>query len=254
MSTSALYRKTPCIQSADDASIFFKCEFLQPVFYFLFLFAPWYAAKIYSLIFQSGSFKDRGISHMIQTLNSGGNVTRLVCSSGGNAGHAVATAAQVLGLPADIFVPVSTLPMMVDKLRARGANVTVVGANWNEADSEARKFLSTDSSFAYIPPFDHELIWRGNSSIVDEIVSDFDVLPDTIVLSVGGGGLLRGIQLGLERFGLTKSVKIIAYDAFILCSLHHSFLTSRLRVVVSVVRLKVQPHLPQLNLLVMWFD
>ncbi len=70
---------------------------------------------------------------MIQTLHAQGGVKRLVCSSGGNAGHAVATAAEKMGLPADIFVPTTTLPMMVDKLRARGATVTVGGANWNGA-------------------------------------------------------------------------------------------------------------------------
>jgi L-serine/L-threonine ammonia-lyase len=126
----------------------------------------------------------------------------------------VATAAQALGLPADIFVPTTTLPMMVDKLRARGATVTVGGANWNEADSGARAVVAADASAAYIPPFDHELIWQGNSSIIDELVDDMPELPDVIVLSVGGGGLLRGVQLGLERHGLADKIRVIAYVRF----------------------------------------
>jgi L-serine/L-threonine ammonia-lyase len=197
--------------------MFYKMEFLQP----------------------SGSFKDRGIGHMIASLIDCANsspdqpkVTRLICSSGGNAGHAVATVAQRLKMPADIYVPITTLPLMQEKLRARGANVVVGGANWNEADTEARRALAADAGARYIPPFDDPLIWDGNSSIIDELLQEFnpprlddvsvcdDVksasreysFPDVIVLSVGGGGLLRGVQLGLARHGLSDRVRIVAVE------------------------------------------
>lgn len=49
-----------------------------------------------------------------------------------------------------------------------------------------------------MPPFDDPLIWEGNSTIVDELVAA-NVKPGAIVLSVGGGGLLCGVQRGLER-------------------------------------------------------
>ena len=152
---------------------------------------------------------------MIKTLVARGGVERLVCSSGGNAGHAgggfhfdsgistellkcysllsriipVATAAQSLGLPCDIFVPTTTLPMMRALLERRGARVVVGGANWNEADAEARKLVS--AAKVYIPPFDDELIWQGNSTIIDELVEQLPgaAFPDVIVLSVGGGGV-----------------------------------------------------------------
>jgi len=51
----------------------------------------------------------------------------------------------------------------------------------------------------FIPPFDHPDIWEGNSTIIDEIKADLKEKPTAIVCSVGGGGLLNGIALGLER-------------------------------------------------------
>eukprot|EP01034_Spumella_vulgaris_P035653 gene35653-43958_t len=89
---------------------------------------------------------------------------------------------------------------MVEKIQRRGANVIVGGTNWNEADAQARNALEADPTAQYVPPFDHPLIWEGNSSLIDELHSQLHgEAPDAIIVSVGGGGLLRGIQLGLER-------------------------------------------------------
>ena len=115
--------------------------------------------------------------------------------------------------------------MMVQRLQRTGAIVHVKGANWNEADAYARESLAKDSSAIYIPPFDHPLIWEGHSSIVDEIESSFQQRglisspPDAIVLSVGGGGLLRGVQLGLERLGW-KHTEILAVETEGAASFH----------------------------------
>lgn len=110
----------------------------------------------------------------------------------------------------DVFVPVTTKPMMIEKLKLRGATVHVGGANWNEADRCARQTLAETNGAVYIPPFDHPLIWDGNSTIIDELVEN-NIKPGAIVLSVGGGGLLRGVQLGLERHGWTD-VTIVAVE------------------------------------------
>lgn len=92
--------------------------------------------------------------------------------------------------------------MIVDRLGGAGARVLVGGGNWNEADAEARTALDADPSALYVPPFDHPLIWEGHSSIVDELAEAGEP-PDAVVVGVGGGGLLRGVQLGAERLGWT---------------------------------------------------
>jgi L-serine/L-threonine ammonia-lyase len=159
----------------------------------------------------SGSFKDRGISHMINQLCRSNDVKKIICSSGGNAGHAVATAGRNLGIPVDVYVPEPTKPMMIEKLRSKGANVFLHGANWNEADKKAKEALAAHSNAIYIPPFDDPLIWEGNSTLVDEIAK-CGVVPDKIVLSVGGGGLLCGVQRGILRHGWQNRTKIIAAE------------------------------------------
>ena len=161
----------------------------------------------------SGSFKDRGIGNMIQSLSDSSSISRLICSSGGNAGLSVATIGKRIGLPVDVYVPVTTLPMMITKLKQRGASVYVAGENWNDADLIARKSLAEDPSARYIPPYDDPLIWEGHSSIVDELETSLpeSERPDVIVLSVGGGGLLAGIQQGLDRIGW-DSVRILAVE------------------------------------------
>eukprot|EP01042_Synura_sphagnicola_P000652 gene652-721_t len=147
---------------------------------------------------------------MILRLCERGEVKKLISSSGGNAGHSVATVGESLGLPVDVYVPVTTNAMMIGKIKKKGANVFVGGENWNAADEIARTAVKTEDSAYYIPPYDNELIWDGHSSIVDEIET-VGLKPDRIVLSVGGGGLLCGVQRGLERLGWT-STTIIAVE------------------------------------------
>lgn len=89
---------------------------------------------------------------------------------------------------------------MLDKIRSQGAEVTVHGANWNEADELARSMVAADAAAEYIPPYEHPLLWEGHSSMVDELV-EAGVKPGAVVASVGGGGLYNGLVLGLQRHG-----------------------------------------------------
>ncbi len=79
-----------------------------------------------------------------------------------------------------------------------------------------REELGTSSSYRYIPPFDDPLIWKGNSSIIHEIFEEFTARslppPTDIVVSVGGGGLLCGIQEGLIDVGWAGETRILAVE------------------------------------------
>jgi L-serine/L-threonine ammonia-lyase len=147
----------------------------------------------------SGSFKDRGMAHLLTTLVRNG-FRQMVSSSGGNAGLAAATVAQQLGVACTVVVPTTTKPFVIDKLRNDlQATVIVHGAVWNEADAHARQLVAADpTSIAYVPPYDNELLWTGHSTVVDEIYQH-GLDPDAIIVSVGGGGLLCGVLEGLQR-------------------------------------------------------
>lgn len=161
----------------------------------------------------SGSFKDRGISHMITNLAKSRKVELIISSSGGNAGLSVATVCQKLNLPAHIYVPITTNQLVIDKLKSLNASVFVGGENWNQADNYARVELANNVDAVYIPPFDDPLLWDGHSSIIEELEQQ-TTEPDAIILSVGGGGLLKGVQLGLENCKVWKSdsIKVFAVE------------------------------------------
>jgi L-serine/L-threonine ammonia-lyase len=91
----------------------------------------------------------------------------------------------------------------------QGAEVKVAGDVWDETHQQALSF-SGEIGALYIPPFDHPQIWKGHSSLVDEIAKEIGQ-PDAVVLSVGGGGLLCGVVEGLQRHGW-KDVPIIAVE------------------------------------------
>ena len=176
---------TPLIESATlskaaGCRIFLKLENLQP----------------------SGSFKSRGIGNLIrhaQLASSAPTKTHFYSSSGGNAGLACVTAAKSLSRPASVIVPITTKTSMIAKIKAVGAyEVVQHGASWAEADQYLREeLLQKQEHGVYVPPFDHQNIWDGAATIIEEL----DERPNAIVCSVGGGGLFCGLQQGLEKKG-----------------------------------------------------
>lgn len=146
----------------------------------------------------SGSFKLRGIGKLCQHYASEG-YTHFVSSSGGNAGYTAAYAGRQLGLAVTVFVPKTTHAHYLESIHAMGAKIKVIGHAWDDAHHAAMAFNQKING-AYIPPFDHPLIWEGHSTLIDEIVHQCEK-PDVIVVAVGGGGLACGILEGLHRVG-----------------------------------------------------
>ncbi|MEK8046242.1 pyridoxal-phosphate dependent enzyme [Ideonella margarita] len=154
-----------------------------------------------------GSFKLRGVGAACEHHAQRG-ARRLISSSGGNAGIAVAYSGRMLGLPVTVYVPESTTQHARDLIKREGATVVVHGASWQEANALAQTQVSADTAFVH--PFDDELLWRGHATLVDELAAaacNFDA----IVLSVGGGGLLCGVVEGLRRNGLSH-IPVIAVE------------------------------------------
>ncbi len=168
------------------APVFLKMEALQPV----------------------ESFKIRGMGHACRARCEAG-ATRLICSSGGNAGYAVAYAGRKLGADVTIVVPKTTPEWTRGIIRREGAEVVEHGASWDEAHAYASD-LAKQNGTAYIHPFDDPGVWSGHASIVEEI-ADTGPKPGALVVSVGGAGLLCGILEGLHRVGWTD-VPVLAVE------------------------------------------
>ena len=156
----------------------------------------------------SGSFKMRGVGRLVQQRVAEG-ARAVVCASGGNAGMAATLAARACDVPVTIVVPQTTAAAVRDAIAARGASVVVHGAVWDEAHEHALG-LARAKNAVYVHPFDDPLLWDGHATLIDEVVRA-GVAFDCVVASVGGGGLLAGIVLGLRRNGL-GGVPVIAVE------------------------------------------
>jgi L-serine/L-threonine ammonia-lyase len=180
-----LWESQPLTSSLGE-SVFLKMEALQP----------------------TGSFKIRGIGYACQSSRDGG-ATRLVSSSGGNAGYAVAYAGRKLRTDVTVFVPRSTPTWMRESIGQQDATVIEHGVTWDDAHAHASEFARQEEA-AYIHPFDDPRIWRGHASMIEELVAS-GPRPGAVVLSVGGGGLLCGVLEGLHRVGW-HDVSVIAVE------------------------------------------
>ncbi|MEL7145674.1 MAG: pyridoxal-phosphate dependent enzyme [Bacteroidota bacterium] len=180
-----IYQQTPLLQS------YYHHQLGREVFYKMDCYQP------------SGSFKIRGMEHLCKRLIANGH-RRFIASSGGNAGYSLAYVGQKLGVEIQVVVPETTPQMMVNRIRMLGAKVKVFGADWNAAHQYASE-QSASEQIPYVPPFDHELLWEGHASVIAECAEDMDA-PDTIVVSVGGGGLLNGVLLGMRQCGWNSKV------------------------------------------------
>jgi len=196
--------ESACLSRAAGCRIFLKLENVQP----------------------SGSFKSRAMgSQILSHLRNPENVGRRVhfyASSGGNAGLAAVCAARTLGYPCTVVVPMATKPLMLDKIRAAGAeDVIRHGETFSEAGEYMRETIMKTSNGndhdvvkIALHPFDNQPIWEGNSTIIDELETQLPpvtspedkkayndrALPlDSIICSVGGGGLLNGLVQGIEK-------------------------------------------------------
>ncbi|KAF9203342.1 hypothetical protein BGZ49_006527 [Haplosporangium sp. Z 27] len=157
-----------------------------------------------------------------------GSEAHLVCSSGGNAGLAVAYSGRQLGVRVTIVVPLSCSEFMMKKIQAEGANVEKEGEAWDEADLRARAIVANDPHAVYIPPFDHSDIWEGNKTMIPEIkVQLGGIVPDAIICCVGGGGLMNGVILGCQEAGWSK-VPILAVETHGANSFQQSVLAGEL--------------------------
>lgn len=146
------------------------------------------------------------------------------CSSGGNAGLAAVHSAVKLGRSCTVVVPLTTKPMMMDKIQAAGATAVLQhGASWQEADDYLRNSVikgaeEKGAECIYVPPFDHPQIWTGHSSMIDEIAVQLSYLtgednavPEVLACSVGGGGLFNGVMEGLARHSW-RSTRVLAVE------------------------------------------
>jgi threonine dehydratase len=137
----------------------------------------------------TGSFKPRGAFNRMLTADVG--AAGVVAASGGNFGLAVGHAARTLGYRAEIFVPASSPATKVARVRASGAEVTVVDGFYDDA-AAAAAIRRGETGAVWMHPYDQAAVVAGQGTIGLELSEQVPAL-ETVLVSVGGGGLLGGI-------------------------------------------------------------
>jgi threonine dehydratase len=173
-------RVTPLLKA--DAGLFpgdvwLKCEFMQ----------------------HTGTFKARGALNRVLACRERGELnegTGIVVASGGNAGLANAYAAKELGVPATVFVPEAAPAVKVKKLREIGATVIQHGSEYSEAYDAAMAYAG-ETGAVYCHAYDQPEIAAGAGTIGAEVLEQLDGL-DTVMVAVGGGGLMAGVAAAVE--------------------------------------------------------
>jgi threonine dehydratase len=137
----------------------------------------------------AGSFKTRGAftNLLDRTIPAAG----VVAASGGNHGAAVAYAASRLGIPATIFVPAISSPAKVARIRGYGAELVITGERYADALAASEAFAASSGALP-VHAFDQTGTLLGQGTVGLELLTQHPDL-DTVLVAVGGGGLIGGI-------------------------------------------------------------
>ncbi|MBC7609706.1 MAG: threonine/serine dehydratase [Polaromonas sp.] len=142
-----------------------------------------------------GSFKARGMLNRL--LSNPIPASGVIVASGGNAGIATAAAAKALGVPCEVFVPEVSSPAKRAKLAELGAKVVVTGAAYSDA-LQACLARQQQTGALLTHAYDQSEVLVGAGTLALEIEQQGG-LPDSVLVSVGGGGLIGGIASWFEQ-------------------------------------------------------
>ncbi|MDO9092147.1 MAG: threonine ammonia-lyase [Rubrivivax sp.] len=154
----------------------------------------------------TASFKERGALNKLATLvASGVPIKGVIAASAGNHAQGVAHHAQRLGLRAVIVMPQHTPTVKVERTRGFGAEVVLHGDSFDQARERALQ-MAAEQGLTFVHPFDDEAVIAGQGTIGIEMLRAQPDL-DTLVIAVGGGGLISGIATAVRA--LKPGVQII---------------------------------------------
>lgn len=180
------------------ARVWYKCENLQ----------------------RTGSFKIRGACNKIAHLTEEEKSHGVIASSAGNHAQGVALGAKNVGIKATICMP-STAPVSkVAATRSYGAEVVLHGNVYDDAHAKAVEIQSKTGA-TFLEPFNDKEVIAGQGTIGLEIFEQLDGKVDTVLVPVGGGGIVAGIATALR--GLNPDVKIIGVQTCNIPSMKVSF-------------------------------
>jgi threonine dehydratase len=172
----------------------------------------------------TASFKERGALNRLSALGADERSRGVIAMSAGNHAQGVAYHAHRLGIPTTIVMPVGTPMVKIENTRRHGAEVIVRGDTLEEAAAFARNH-GAGKGLTFIHPYDDPLVIAGQGTVALEMLSAAPDL-DTMIVPIGGGGLISGIATAAKR--LKPSIEIVGVQAALYPSMYNAILQKAL--------------------------
>jgi threonine dehydratase len=172
----------------------------------------------------TGAYKERGALNKLLLMDEERRARGVVAASAGNHSQAVAFHASRLGVPATIVMPASTPTIKVSQTEGHGAEVILHGELFDEAYAEALR-IAEARDLTFVHPFDDFEIIAGQGTVALELLADAPDV-DTLVVPIGGGGLISGI--GVAARALKPGIALVGVQAELYPSMYAKFARSNL--------------------------
>jgi len=177
---------SPAISEETGARVYLKLESVQPV----------------------RSFKVRGALNKLMRMSPERRAAGVITASAGNHGMGVAYAAGEFGAPATVYVPAAANPYKVESIKRLGARVVAAGQTYSEA-YDAAVAEQRESGATFVHAYEDPDVVAGQGTIALELLEDLEEL-DTVLVPIGGGGLIGGIALYLKS--RRPSIRVIGVE------------------------------------------
>jgi len=158
---------------------------------------------------RTGSFKIRGATNRIATLSPAERENGVVTASAGNHAQGVALAATRIGVDSKIVMPEHAPISKVKATRSYGGDVVLSGRDYDAAAERAHE-IELEEGRTYVHAFDDEQVMAGQGTIGLEIYEDLPGV-ETVVVPIGGGGLISGIATALK--GKDEDIRVVGVQA-----------------------------------------
>lgn len=157
----------------------------------------------------TASFKERGALNRLSMLTASERQRGVIAMSAGNHAQGVAYHAKRLGIPATIVMPIGTPMVKVENTRHHGAEVIVTGETLEEAAAFAHKH-GAERHLTFVHPYDDPLVIAGQGTVALEMIAAAPEI-DTIVVPIGGGGLISGMAIAAKS--INPAIRVIGVQA-----------------------------------------
>ncbi len=165
----------------------------------------------------TAAYKERGALNTLLQLDEAARAKGVIAASAGNHAQGLAYHANRLGIPSTIVMPKNTPIVKVTQTEGHGAHVILEGETFDAAYAHSRK-LEAEQGFTFVHPFDDPRVIAGQGTVALEMLEDVPDI-DTLVIPIGGGGLISGCSTVAKSEG--RDIEVVGVQAELYPSMYN---------------------------------